>query len=330
MALRKSEFFDIYPEEYLVEEDEDEMGESNSQFQLSNYLFEVLKWYYQDQNWLVTGNLELHHPAINNSQRKIVPDVMVFKDIDLSEEVQAVLTSWEIDKEHPAPPVVFEISSASTWRNDVKEGEHRKQSIYGRIGVQEYFAYDPHPNPVWNNTDGRRLLGWRYALGSSVPQPISPGEQGRLWSEVLESWLGADGSHLRLYDWEGQQRLTGSEAGQLERLAREAEQATHEATLEAERAAHEAALEVERAAREMERASHEAALEAERLARETERASHEAALEAERLVRETERASHEAALEAERLARETEQTARETAERRLAELELQLRKLQGL
>jgi Uma2 family endonuclease len=302
MALRKSEFFAIYPEEYLVEEDEDEMGESNSQFQLSNYLVEILKWYYQNQNWLVTGNLELHHPAIRNSQRKIVPDVLVFKDIDLSEEEQVNLTSWEIDEEHPVPPVVFEISSASTWRNDVQVGEHRKQSIYGRIGVREYFAYDPHPNPVWNNTDGRRLLGWRYASNSPVPQPISPNEQGRLWSEVLESWLGADGSHLRLYDRESQQRLTGKEAG---RLALEAEQAAHEAALETERAAHEAALEAERANREAERAAHEAALEAER-------------------------AVHEAALETERAHREAEQTAREVAERRLIELELQLRKLQGL
>jgi len=81
MALRREDLLERYPEEYLLEEDE--MGESNSQYQLAFYLVEVLKWYYQEQNWLVTGNLELHHPTIKNSQHKIIPDVVVFKDIEL-------------------------------------------------------------------------------------------------------------------------------------------------------------------------------------------------------------------------------------------------------
>ena len=224
MALRREDLLERYPEEYLLEEDE--MGESNSQYQLAIYLVDVLKWYYQEQNWLVTGNLELHHPAIQNSKHKIIPDVVVFKDIELTEEVQADLTSWKINQRHPAPPVIFEISSASTWGNDIEEGEKRKPEIYGRIGVQEYFAYDPNPTPVWQNQEGRRLLGWRYVWNNPTPQPLLSDERGRLWSEVLESWLVPDGAYLRLYDREGQLRLTGREA---ERAGREAERVGREA-----------------------------------------------------------------------------------------------------
>ncbi len=37
-------------------------------------------------------------------------------------------------------------------------------------------------------------------------------KEGWLWSEQLDSWLVPDGSYLRLYDREGQIRLTGEEA----------------------------------------------------------------------------------------------------------------------
>ena len=40
MALRREDLLERYPEEYLLEEDE--MGESNSQYQLAIYLVDVL------------------------------------------------------------------------------------------------------------------------------------------------------------------------------------------------------------------------------------------------------------------------------------------------
>ena len=82
--------------------------------------------------------------------------------------------------------------------------------IYGRIGIKEYFAYDPHEPLVWEGTNDRRLLGWRYQNG--MPVEIQSDEQGRLWSEELDSWLKAEGINLRLYDRENNLRLTENEA----------------------------------------------------------------------------------------------------------------------
>jgi Uma2 family endonuclease len=210
MALRDTQLA-YFPEEYLLEEDE--MGESNSQFQLIKYLVEVLEWYYRAEQWLIAGNFELYHPAIQNSQGKITPDISVFKDVQIPVQEREGLTSWDISPERPAPPVVIEISSRSTWRSDIWAGEQRKPAIYDRIGVKEYFAYDPDQPPVWSGTGGRRLLGWRYTKGS--PEEIQADEQDRLWSEELNSWLVADGSHLRLYDQQNNMRLKETEAQEI-------------------------------------------------------------------------------------------------------------------
>lgn len=221
MALRKTEL-GLFPEEYLLEEDE--MGESNSQFQLIRYLVGVLEWLFRIEKWYIAGNLELYHPEIRNSQAKITPDISVFKGIEISAQERRSLTSWDISPGRATPPVVFEISSRSTWRSDIWAGTDRKPAIFGRMGIKEYFAYDPHEPAVWSGTQGRRLLGWRYE--NAEPVEIPADQQGRLWSEELNSWLKADGNYLRLYDRENHLRLIETEAYQqriaeLERQLRE-------------------------------------------------------------------------------------------------------------
>jgi len=235
MDLMETEL-ELYPEEYLLEEDE--MGESNAQFRLIKYLVEVLEWYYRLKDWLIAGNLELHHPAIQNTQAKITPDVIVFKGILITEEERQSLSSWDISSEALAPPVVFEISSRATWRNDIWAGSQRKPAIYGRIGVKEYFTYDPHQPRIWKGLEARRLLGWRYE--NSEPVELEADEQGRLWSEELESWLVADGSFLRLYDRDGNLRLREGEAREqarrlIEQRAQSQQEAFEQRILELER-----------------------------------------------------------------------------------------------
>ena len=299
----------IYPEEYLVEEDE-EMSESAAQFFLIKYLVEVLEWYYQMTKCLIIGNLELKHPAILNSQHKITPDILVFLDKVLPRPQIRQLTSWKV-VEQGAPALVFEVCSRSTWPTDIGSRSSDKPSVYGRIGVKEYWAYDPNDPAVWPNVNGngRRLMGWRYdAVGQ--PQPIVPDERGWYWSELLESWLVEDGELLRLYDRAGQPRLEGKAAAALERAARlkaeRAERAEQQARLKAERAEQQARqqIEAERAAREQAEQEAQQQIEAERAARE--------------------RAEQQA-----RLQIEAERAAREQAESRMAEMEAELRRLRG-
>jgi Uma2 family endonuclease len=205
--------------EYLIEEDE--LGDSAAQTRLLDYLTAVLTWLYRASGWFIARDLTFYHPAIRNSQQMISPDIAVFKGLALTVEQRWGLTSWDMRTgERPCPPVVFEVSSGSTWQTDIRSGEDDKPHLYGQMGVREYIAYDPNREPVWRGVGGR-LLGWRYdACGAAVP--LTADARGRLWSEELESWLVPDEALLRLYDGQGVLRLTEAEA---ERMAREAEQA---------------------------------------------------------------------------------------------------------
>lgn len=202
----------LFPEEYIIEEDLKEMGETNPHTNLIFYLKEVLKWYFHLQGWLVVSEMNVYHPLIRNSQHYIVPDVTLVK-IALPFDEEQALSSW--DAERMAPQVVFEIASKGTWPFDVRERDSDKPAIYGRIGVREYFSYDPHQPQVWTRARGIRLCGWRYENGQ--PLEIQRDEQGRLWSEELQCYLVPDGYFLRLVDSKGNRQLTEQEAENLAR-----------------------------------------------------------------------------------------------------------------
>jgi Uma2 family endonuclease len=220
---------------------EEEMPESQAQINLSSYLSELLKYRYKLEGWFVTGNLAIFPPDNSYPFRYIAPDIALFKGVIVSEAEQATLTRWNMaEPNRPAPTVVFEISSKDTWQQDLDP----KPSYYHLLGVREYFAYDPQG--YWPGD--RRLRGWTYANNSIAE--LEPDDRGWLWSAELESYLVPDGPYLRLYDREGNIRLTEKEAAnlqaELERAAKEAERAAKEAALqqaEAERAALQALLE---------------------------------------------------------------------------------------
>src|SRR5436309_1617773 len=81
----------------------------------------------------------------------LAPDIAVIKGVPVRP-----VNSWRVGRTGPAPEVVFEILSAETWKKDVEE----KPVAYARMGIQEYFAYDPNFPPLAAATTGR-LFGWR-------------------------------------------------------------------------------------------------------------------------------------------------------------------------
>jgi hypothetical protein len=103
--------------------------------------------------------------------------------------------------------VVFEIASDKTWRNDLRE----KPEEYAQMGVEEYFAYDPHV-PTIRRKNPQRLFGWRLNRETNQVVVMPTGQDGRIWSNHLDSFLVPDGKYLRLYDQFGHLRLTGFEA----------------------------------------------------------------------------------------------------------------------
>lgn len=177
------------------------MGETVFHFALVQYLFAVLTWLFEGQPCAIHGNLNIYQTT-NAREYPIAPDIAVFKGAPYQ-----YIRSWRVGKTGPAPQVVFEIASQETWAKDLRE----KPAQYARMGVQEYFAYDPN-EPALPQSGLRRLYGWRLDQQLGVMHPLKPGKRGELWSQQLESWLVPDGTMLRLYDRQAQLRLTGQEA----------------------------------------------------------------------------------------------------------------------
>jgi Uma2 family endonuclease len=200
---------------------EDLMGHTLAHSQLIRYLVAVLQWQFRVEGWLIAEDFNLYQTGDRN-EYPIVPDIALFKGCALPPAPARLPRSWRIlPPENPPPTVVFEIASEATRGMDVRE----KPGAYARIGVREYFHYDPEDERL---NPPPPLHGWRTEKGVAVPMELT--EQGWLWSEELESWLVPDGLFLRLYDPLGQQRPTEAEA---ERAAMEAERAEKEAALAA-------------------------------------------------------------------------------------------------
>ncbi|NOT59979.1 MAG: Uma2 family endonuclease [Acidobacteria bacterium] len=96
---------------------------------------------------------------------------------------------WQTWVEGKAPDVVFEISSRKTWRDDMYE----KWQLYARLGVREYFLYDPEYDYL-----PEALMAWRLADdGQFFPIPY---DDRCVRSEVLGLELCDTGETLRLRD----------------------------------------------------------------------------------------------------------------------------------
>jgi Uma2 family endonuclease len=180
---------------------EDLMGETSFHGDLVHYLMEVLRWLFHGQLCAIYENLNFYQ-TLNPKEYPVAPDIAVIKGLE-----RRHLRSWTVGKTGPAPHVTFEIASKETWHNDLKE----KPLKYALMGVEEYFLYDPEIPPHVKHM-GRRLIGWRLNKARRVMEEMLPDQEGRLWSQRLESFLVPDGTYLRLYESNNQRRLTEAEA----------------------------------------------------------------------------------------------------------------------
>ena len=228
------------------------------------------------------------------------PDLLVVVGVDGTKRRK----HWVVwDEDDRFPDLIVEITSPSTKSKDTDENLELFAQVFR---TREYFWYDEEAGE-WM---GYRLQGESYV-------PIEVNARGWRWSEVLGAWLGVSElpyrgwryRWLRLYDGAGRLVPTGEELAAAERERAEAERQRAE---QAERR-----IEQERLLREQE---HQRAERAERRAeRERQRA------DAERQRAEQERQW----AEAERQRAEQERLLREQAERRLAELEAELKRLRS-
>ncbi len=213
---------------YYPESDGKPMGETDDHRQEIVRHIEILEDYYRGQKVYVSGDLLVYYVQ-GNPRKYIVPDAFVVKGIPPKNR-----RTYKIWVEGKAPDVVIETTSRKTRRKDMSE----KPALYARLGVKEYFLFDPLGEYLDPPLQGYRLAGEDY-------ERIEPDAHGELESHELGLRLRIGEGHLEFVRGDTGQRLLTAD----ERAKREAERAKREA----ERAKREA----ERAKRETERAERE-------------------------------------------------------------------------
>jgi len=180
---------------------------------------EALAWHFRsDPDIYVSGNMLLYY--VEGDPRKCVaPDVFVVKGV-----IKRMRGNYRLWAEGQSPCLVIEFTSKSTRRED----QHGKRALYARIGVREYFLFDPEGDYL-----RPRFQGYRLVDGDFEPMPFEP--DGTLISQELDLTLFGEGAWFRMIDRRtGNPVLTSAERAEAE--ARRAEAEARRADAEAGRA----------------------------------------------------------------------------------------------
>jgi len=228
-------------EELLFDKDGNILGNHTRHSRLVLYLYSLLEVLYKGYFCTLTSELTFRHyievtNGLQAGQRRyldITPDLTLIRGIDWPDTA-----TYVVNRDGPAPSVVFEIASASTYKEDLG----RKFRLYGEaILAKEYFIYDSSRKKFW---PGSRLKTWRLVDGKYVE--IARNEAGWVWSEELESWLVEDERYLRLFDKAGKQRLTFEElTEQIQARLEEEQEKTAQAQSQLEQERHKAQSQIE-------------------------------------------------------------------------------------
>ena len=195
------------------------MAENDAQLAAILYGIGALRVYYRDRTDIyVSGDLLMYYEE-GNPRVSVAPDVFVVFGVEARMRMHYLV--WEEGK---APDFVLEVASESTWREDLGW----KRDLYARLGVKEYWQYDPTGEYLSPVLQGLRLAGDAYVRQLAV---ASPDGALTLTSETLGLELRAQGGEMRFRDpATGQALLSHGELAAAlrdESAARQAEAAAH-------------------------------------------------------------------------------------------------------
>ena len=222
----------------------------------------ALTLHYQGRAVSVEGDLFVYFLDTDDEGetvvRSVAPDLFVVFGVP-----PRLRQSYLVWQEGKPPDFVLEIASRSTWRVD----RYQKPALYARMGVGEYFLYDPSGTRLDPPLQGHVLIDGEYR---PLPATVLADGRSAVFSPALGLFvcLSADGG-LRWYDPE-----TGRDLPTL------AEEAAARKTAQAARREAEARAEAEATARR----EAEARAEAEATARRKAEARAEAEATARRIA----------------------------------------------
>lgn len=210
------------PDPLYPDSDGKPMGESEYHILAVTHLYDVLRpWFHRREGFHVAADMLLYYEKGNPSAVR-GPDVMVTKGVR-GKHFRRSFRTWE---EGVAPAVIIEVTSAKTKDED----QFEKPPIYARLGVKEYFLFDPIAEYLHPRLQGFRLVKGVYA-------PMKSRKADRLSSGELGLDFAVDAHLLRVVDPKSGRRLPTREEQQeqLKLARREARKAKRRAAeLEAE------------------------------------------------------------------------------------------------
>lgn len=172
--------------------------ESDLHLQQIILLLECLNWWWRDRtDFYTSANSTIYFSDKQLKSRDFRgPDFFVVLGVERRPRKSWVV--WAEDGK--TPNVIVEILSDST--SNVDRGL-KKQLYQDVLKVYDYFWFDPDTLEF----AGFSLVGGHY-------QPIQPNEQGWLWSEQLQLFLGIHNNKLRYFTPESQLVPSPAEAAQ--------------------------------------------------------------------------------------------------------------------
>jgi len=181
------------------------MGETDTHRDEIVAAIESLKARYSERDdAYVAGDLFIYYEE-GNPKARLAPDVFVV--FGVPKHRRRVYKLWE---EGVAPCFVLEVSSRSSWLRDFGA----KKAICERLGVAEYFVFDPEGEYLEPPLQGFRRLGRDL-------RAIAADERGGFVSESLGLSLHLEDLHLVLVDVRTGERLLGPQEEHAARVAAE-------------------------------------------------------------------------------------------------------------
>ena len=173
------------------------MPESTVQGPPLRYTVSALDWVFKARRpgTCVAGDLFVYSEGRPDADGRVRPETVapdVLVAFGVGERLRDSYVMWQEDK---PPDFVMEIASESTWKRDRDE----KPARYARLGVGEYFLYDPVGGRLEPRLQGYALHGGRYRRLRE--ERLGNGERG-VCSPVLGlcAWLRGPRQELRWYD----------------------------------------------------------------------------------------------------------------------------------
>jgi Uma2 family endonuclease len=195
------------------------MAESNLHRKVMADLIAALERHFLDDPLAWAGGNFLLYYEKGNPRASVSPDVVLVRGIEKWD--RPLYKLWE---EGRPPDFVIEVTSSSTRREDLSA----KKDLYERLGVSEYFLFDPTGDYLNPRLQGYRLEQGRYLRLAQEPD-------GSLSSRITDLRLRPEGLNLRLIDARTGEKLlwTAEKDAAIEAAERKAENAERRAEAEA-------------------------------------------------------------------------------------------------